>query len=193
MKLTDYKSILGKDNMKSIAGGIAFGLLAIAAPITLSAQNSAPAPGSGGGFNPAPANGIGWNPGGNSAPAPGAGGSFQPAPPAGPAWGGPWGGGWQSSPAVVFNIAPSLANSGVTSVVGVGYDAQGVWRTVPMRVAYNYNGAYYNVEVLSAWNPWTDMWNRGVDQQAFSTSYFLNGQTYDYYAPLSTGTYYFNL
>lgn len=164
------------------------------ASFQVSAQNSAPAPGSGGSFNPSAPNGIGWNPGpgASSAPAPGAGGSFQPAP---PAWGGPWGGGWQSSPSVIVNVNPGLINadSGVMSVVGVGYDAQGIWRTVPMRVAYSFNGAFYNVEVLSAWNPWTDMWNRGVDQQAYNTSYFLRGQTYNYYAPLSTGTYYFNL
>ena len=84
-------------------------------------------------------------------------------------------------------------NTGVCNVVGVGYDAQGVWRTVPMTVSYNWNGAQYNVMVLNAWNPWTDMWDRGVDDQAFNTTYFLNGQTYDFYVPLSTGTFYFNL
>ena len=164
-------------------------------PIVSLAQNSAPAPGSGGGFNPAPANGIGWNPGGNSAPAPGSGGAFQPAG-SGPAWGGPWGGGWQSSPSVIVNANPAFVNgmnTGVCNVVGVGYDAQGVWRTVPMTVSYNWNGAQYNVMVLNAWNPWTDMWDRGVDDQAYSTSYFMNGQTYDFYVPLSTGTFYFNL
>lgn len=158
------------------------------------AQNSAPAPGSGGGFNPNPPNGIGWNPGGNSAPAPGAGGSFQPNN--GPAWGGPWGGGWQASPSVIVNANPGFVagmNTGVCNVVGVGYDAQGVWRTVPMTVSYNWNGAQYNVTVLNAWNPWTDMWNRGIDDQAYNTTYFLNGQTYNFYVPLSTGTFYFNL
>lgn len=175
-----------------------FSLLAAAVlmPAALMAQNSAPAPGSGGSFNPAPANGIGWNPGGNSAPAPGSGGSFNPAPPAGPAWGGPWGGGWQSSPSVIVNANPGFINgmnSGVCNVVGVGYDAQGVWRTIPMTVSYNWNGAQYNVTVLNAWNPWTDMWNQGIDDQAYNTSYFLNGQTYDFYVPLSTGTFYFNL
>ncbi len=179
--------------MKALKKILLAGVIGISGLGIMNAQNSAPAPGSGGGFNPAPANGIGWNPGGSSAPAPGAGGSFQPAPPAGPAWGGPWGGGWQSSPSVVVNISPIISNSGITNVVGVGYDAQGIWRTVPMRVSYSYNGAFYNVQVLSAWNPWTDMWNRGVDQPAYNTSYFLKGQTYNYYAPLSTGTYYFNL
>lgn len=163
------------------------------------AQSSAPAPGSGG--MPG-GGGGGW--GGSSAPAPGSGGSFQPnvgpgpmgpgpaAP--GPAWGGPWGGGWSSSPSVVLNINPVVpGNSGVTNVVGVGYDAQGIWRTIPMTVSYNYVGAQYNVTVLNAWNPWTDFWNRGVDQPAYNTSYLLRGTVYNFYTVLSTGTYYFNL
>ena len=177
------------------------GLLAtIIIPVAVMAQNSAPAPGSGGGFNPAPANGIGWNPGGSSAPAPGSGGGFQPAGPGpgpgGPAWGSPWGGGWQASPSVVVNVNPGFVegmNSGTCNVVGVGYDAQGVWRTIPMSVSYSWNGAQYNVTVLNAWNPWTDMWNRGIDDTAYNTSYFLNGETYNFYVPLSTGTFYFNL
>ena len=163
---------------------------------SIMAQNSAPAPGAGGSFNPNPPNGIGWNPGGNSAPAPGAGGSFQPNGGPGPAWGGPWGGGWQASPSVVVTANPGFIsgmNSGVCNVVGVGYDAQGVWRTVPMTVSYNWNGAQYNVTVLNAWNPWTDSWNQGVDDTAFNTTYFLNGQTYNFYVVLSTGTFYFNL
>lgn len=131
----------------------------------------------------------------SSAPAPGAGGSFQPNAPAGPAWGGPWGGGWQSSPPVMnpYYSGPDWSNSGVTNVVAVGYDAQGVYRTIPLTVSYVYNGINYNVTVLNAWNPWTDMWNTGVDDAAFATTYYLNGQYYDYYTILSTGTYYFNL
>lgn len=160
------------------------------------AQNSASAPGSGGSFTPNPANGIGWNPGPTSAPAPGSGGNFTPAAPSGPAWGGPWGGGWGSSPSVIVNLpltSPAWANQGVTNVVGVGYDAQGVWRTIPMTVSYSYNGAYYDVTVINAWNPWSDMWNKGVDSPAYSTTYYLRGQYYDFYTVLSTGTYYFNL
>lgn len=189
--------------MNKVRRYLALGLAGVMSAVGMWAQNSAPAPGSGGGFNPAPANGIGWNPGpgATSAPAPGSGGGYNPGPGGpggpgwnGPAWGGPWGPGWNSTPSVIVNLGtPNIANSGVTNVVGVGYDAQGVWRTVPMRVAYNYNGAFYNVTVLNAWNPWTDMWNRGVDQPAYNTSYLLRGQTYNFYAPLSTGTYYFNL
>ncbi|MCM1153274.1 MAG: hypothetical protein NC328_06445 [Muribaculum sp.] len=146
------------------------------------AQNSAPAPGSGGSFNPTPANGIGWNPG------------PQAPPPLN--WGNPWGyGGWGGSPSIIVNspVVVNGMNSGITKVVACGYDSQGVWRTIPLTVSYNWNGAQYNVTVLNAWNPWTDMWNRGVDQPAYNTSYYLNGTNFDFYTVLSTGTYYFNL
>ena len=165
--------------------GLVAGAMAMISIVAALGQSSAPAPGSGGNFTPNPANGIGWNPGPGG---PGFGGG--PGSP----WGGPWGGGWGASPSVVVNFGnPNWQNSGVTNVVGVGYDAQGVYRTVPMTVSYNYNGQFYNVIVLNAWNPWTDLWNKGVDAQAFNTSYYLNGQEYDFYTVLSTGTYYFNL
>lgn len=165
------------------------------------AQSSAPAPGSGGGFSGGrPGGGGPGGFGGTSAPAPGSGGSFQPnngpGGPGGPGWGGPWGGGWQSSPQVIVNVnpfSPGWSNSGTTSVVGVGYDAQGIWRAIPMTVAYNYVGGQYNVTVLNAWNPWTDFWNKGINQPAYNTSYMLRGNMYDFYTVLSTGTYYFNL
>lgn len=89
--------------------------------------------------------------------------------------------------------SPNWQNNGVTTVIACGYDTQGVWRTLPLRVSYNYNGAQYNVTVLSAWNPWTDSWNYGVDVPAFNTYYFLNGTYFDFYVNLSTGTFYFNL
>ena len=97
---------------------------------------------------------------------------------------------------LVVNVplsSPNWENSGTTTVIACGYDAQGVWRTIPLRVSYTYNGAQYMVTVNSAWNPWTDCWNYGVDEPAFSTDYFLNGNTYNYYTNLSTGTFYFNL
>ena len=99
------------------------------------------------------------------------------------------------SPIVVNSAlsSPDWQNQGTTTVIACGYDAQGVWRTIPLRVSYNYNGAQYNVTVNSAWNPWTDMWNYGVDVPAFNTYYFLNGNYYDFYVNLSTGTWYFNL
>lgn len=89
--------------------------------------------------------------------------------------------------------SPNWQNSGTTTVIACGTDAQGVWRTIPLRVSYVYNGAQYNVTVNSAWNPWTDCWNYGVDVPAFNTYYFLNGNYYDFYTNLSTGTWYFNL
>ena len=88
---------------------------------------------------------------------------------------------------------PDWQNAGTITVIACGYDAQGVWRTIPLRVSYVNNGATYNVTVDSAWNPWTDIWNYGVDVPAFNTYYFLNGNYYDYYVNLSTGTFYFNL
>lgn len=154
--------------------------LIVLGTLGLAAQNSFPAPGGGSG--------------GNSLPAPGSGGSFRPngpmGGPAGPypgAWGSPWG--YPGGPL----SGPDWTNSGTMTVIGCGYDAQGIWRTIPLRVAYQYNGVQYNVTVLNAWNPWTDMWKMGVDQPAYNTSYFINGNTYNFYAPLSTGTYYFNL
>lgn len=162
---------------------LALAAAALLMPVGMMAQNSAPAPGSGAAFTPNTLmgpNGIGWNPG--------------PRPPYN--WGGPWGSGWGSSPSIVVNnpiMTPNTANQGVTNVVACGYDAQGIWRTLPLTVAYYFNGAQYNVIVLNAWNPWTDMWNRNVDQPAFNTTYYLNGTNFDFYTVLSTGTYYFNL
>ncbi|MDE6717564.1 MAG: hypothetical protein K2J70_05145 [Muribaculaceae bacterium] len=146
--------------------------------------NSAPAPGSGGSFRPntpvGPANGLGWNPG--------------PGGP-GPGWSNGWGPGWNnwnSNPPVVVNVAPN-PNQGVEKVIACGYDAQGIWRVIPMVVSYVYNGVQYNVTVLNAYNPWTDAWNTGIDQPAYNTYFYLRGVYYNFYAPLSTGTFYFNL
>ncbi len=109
----------------------------------------------------------------------------------GAAWGGGWGNPWGPSP---WGPAPvNWSNTGTANVLGCGYDSQGVWRVIPMKVAYQYNGMQYNVTVMNAWNPWSDMWNYGVDQPAYNTSYYINGNNYNFYAPLSTGTYYFNL
>lgn len=138
--------------------------------------SSAPAPGSGGMYSPA---GIGWNPG---------------PPPS--SFGGPWGPSWSGRPVIVVNTplsSPDWQNRGHCNVIACGYDARGVWRTLPLRVAYDFNGISYNVSVLNAWNPWTGVWNIGVDVPAYNTSYFLRGQTFDYYTVLPTGTFYFNL
>lgn len=154
---------------------------------SMMAQNSLPAPGSGGSFQPSVTpnvsptyGGIGWNPG--------------PPPPT--YWGSPWYDGWNYGPSVV--VSPSVSNGnfqnqGTVKVIACGYDAQGVWRVLPMLVSYQYNGVQYNVNVLNAWNPWTDQWDKGIDVQAYNTSYYLRGIQYDFYVVLSYGTFYFNL
>lgn len=154
-------------------------LAALSATWSISAQNSLPAPGGG--------------KGGNSLPAPGAGRWSMPM--AGPNWGSPWG---PPPPASDPYWTPSHDGSdwqqgGNLTVMACGYDAQGVWRVLPLRVSYEYNGVQYDVEVVNAWNPWSDTWNMGVDVPAVNTSYYLRGNYYDFYVVLSTGTYYFNL
>lgn len=143
------------------------------------AQQPVPGPGFGNGPDPAPGSGV-YNPGPPVAP---------PPPLANPGAPGPL------APMVVGPAlgSPNWQNEGTITVMACGTDAQGVWRTIPLRVSYTYNGAQYNVTVDSAWNPWTDCWNYGVDDPAFSTYYFLNGNYYNYYVNLSTGTFYFNL
>lgn len=176
---------------KSGKGGRYILTLMLALAVAGASAQSLPAPGSGGSFQ-----GGGGGFGGNSLMAPGSGGGFQPNPgpgpgPVPPPWGSPWNG-----PGVNVNInvgSPGWQNSGNVTVVGCGYDARGIWRSIPMRVYYQWNGVQYNVTVLSAWNPWSDMWIRGIDQPAYNTSYYSHGQTYNFYAPLATGTYYFNL
>ena len=143
-------------------------------PLYALAQNSLPAPGGRPGR------------GGGSLPAPG---GVAPSRSLGGGWGNPWNQGWNPPPA----FPPDWQDSGTATVMACGYDAQGVWRVLPLKVYYNYNGMQYDVTVVNAWNPWSYMWNYGVDMPAYNTSYFINGNTYDFYAPLSTGTYYFNL
>lgn len=150
--------------------------------ISVTAQNSLPAPGSGGGFQPtAPVGGPGFGPG--------------PGPIAPANWGSPWYSGWSYNPSIVASpiIVNSVPNQGITKVVACGYDSFGTWRALPLLVSYQYNGVQYNVNVLNAWNPITQMWDKGVDVQAFNTDYVLRNQTYDFYTVLPFGTFYFNL
>ncbi len=147
------------------------------------AQNSLPAPGSGGSYQP-------------NIPSGGWGGGFNPGPPPPSYWGSPWYSGWDYSPTIV--VSPSITtnnfqNQGVTKVVACGYDALGVWRVPPLVVSYQYNGIQYDVNVLNAWNPWTDHWNRNLDVPAYNTDYTLRGNNYDFYTVLPFGTFYFNL
>lgn len=144
-------------------------------------QNSLPAPGAGGSYQPntGPGMGMGWT---------------QTPPP--PYWGSLWYDGWETSPSVV--VSPTVntgnfQNQGITKVIACGYDAQGVWRVLPLVVSYQYNGVQYSVNVLNAWNPWTESWDKGVDVPAYNTDYYLRNVEYSFYTVLSTGTFYFNL
>ena len=105
-------------------------------------------------------------------------------------YGGEWGPGAFTGP---INDRRINFNNGISHVVAVGYDAQGVWETVPLVVHWHWNGVNYDVTVMTAWNPWTRAWDGQLDISAFQTQYALRGITYDYYVNLSTGTYYFNL
>ncbi len=155
---------------------ITLSLAIIAGIVAMTAQNSVPAPG---------ADSI----------TPSASGGFR-LPPAPAAWGSPWGYGWGNlgyEPSVTVVSTPTWQQSGKTNVIATGYDDEGVCRTVPMSVEYNYDGSEYSVIVLTAWNPWTDNWNTNLNIPAQNTSYRLDGKDYHFYAVLSTGTYYFNL
>lgn len=129
-------------------------------------------------------NGIGWNPGPSR---------FMPQP---SPWGKPWGSPWygQESVSVPHTVSNGYnLNRGLTKVIACGYDAEGVWRVLPMLVSYDWNGVQYDVNVINAWNPWTRSWDKGVNSQAFNTAYYLNNIQYDFYTVLSFGTFYFNL
>lgn len=160
-------------------------VLAFAAgAIGMSAQNSLPAPGSGGSFRPSGGGFGGYGP------------AWNPGPPPPSYWGSPWYTGYNPQPTIVVSPSVSIGNStnqGTLKVIACGYDATGVWRVLPLYVSYQYDGVQYDVNVLNAWNPWTDQWDRGVDVQAFHTDYVLRNVTYGYYAVLSFGTFYFNL
>lgn len=181
------KMFCNKKSFKSLIGYLMAGIAIISVPAYSFAQASVPAPGSlpggggpggfGGGSVPAPGSlpgGAGGPLGPNSLMGPGNGPALPP-----PNWGSPW--------------SPNPMNNGTARVLACGYDYQGVWRVIPIRVAYQYNGVQYQVTVINAWNPWMDMWNRNVDQPAYNTTYMLRGQEYNFYTVLSTGTYYFNL
>ena len=118
-------------------------------------------------------------PGAPVTPAPG---PPAPPPPAGWAYSG-----FLSNPPV------SGFNQGTINVMATGYDNESVLVQIPLVVSYSFNGATYDVTVLNSWNPMTQTWNMGVDTPAYNTSYYFNGFTYNFYAMLPSGTYYFNL
>lgn len=186
---------ISKENaMKRIILGIISAAAVLLSVTGMSAQNSLPAPGSGGGYQPAGGGfGGGFNAGYNAGLNAGLG--WNPGPPA-PYWGSPWYDGYNYSPTIV--VSPSVnqtdfQNQGTEKVVACGYDAQGVWRVIPLLVSYQYNGSQYVVNVLNAWNPWTDSWDKGVDVPAYNTDHWLKNVEYKFYVVLSTGTFYFNL
>lgn len=102
----------------------------------------------------------------------------------------PWNQGWVSKNDANAN---KNLNKGEVTTLACGYDATGVWRTIAMRVAYRSNGILYKSIVLSAWNPWTDEWERNINVPAVNTDIDIKGTTFKFYVVLSTGTYYFNL
>ena len=121
-------------------------------------------------------------------PAPGA-----PAQPINPPSNTPPPAGWGGPGFLPPAPANNWQNQGSLNVMASGIDSQGVEKQIPLFVTYQFNGVNYNITVLNAWNPYTYSWDAQVDQPAYSTSYFFNGITYNYYTVLSTGTWYFNL
>lgn len=188
MKTHDLKKILVAGLILMGGNAITFAQMPIGGPGGPGPVISAPGSPAGlGQTPPPPPGGLGNGP----YPAPGS-NIYNPGPPVQPS---PLPGNGPLAPLVINTPLsnPDWQNQGTMTVIACGYDAQSVWRTIPLRVSYVYNGAQYNVTVDSAWNPWTDCWDYGVDDPAFSTYYFLNGTYFNYYVNLSTGTFYFNL
>lgn len=119
-------------------------------------------------------------------PPPGNPGVTPPPPPNTPA-------GWGAPGYLVNPPSGDWMNQGTLNVMATGYDTESVLVQIPLVVSYTFNGALYDVTVLNAWSPLTQTWNIGVDVPANSTSYYFNGFTYNYYAVLPSGTFYFNL
>ena len=88
---------------------------------------------------------------------------------------------------------PDWQNMGEMTVIACGYDDMGIWRTFPLHIKYRYNGLQYDVTILSAWNPWNNVWDNNLNLPAVNTYFTQANQEYDFYVVLSTGTFYFNL
>lgn len=101
--------------------------------------------------------------------------------------------GWGAPGYLVNPPTADWMNSGTINVMATGYDTESVLLQIPLFVSYSFNGANYNVTVLNAWNPYSQMWNMGLDVPANQTDYYFNGFNYNYYVMLPSGTYYFNL
>lgn len=181
--------------LKNIRALLVMAVFAIGS-VAMSAQNSLPAPGSGGGYTPNTGGGGFGGPGFGGGPGMGMGPAWNPGPPTPAYWGSPWYTGYNYSPTIVVSPSSTTNNfqkQGIEKVIACGYDATGVWRVLPLVVSYQWDVNEYNVNVLNAWNPWTEEWDKGVDVQAYNTSYSLKNITYDFYVVLSYGTFYFNL
>ncbi|MCH5241349.1 MAG: hypothetical protein J1F67_02850 [Muribaculaceae bacterium] len=101
--------------------------------------------------------------------------------------------GWGSPGCLTYPPAGDWMNQGNLNVMATGYDSESVLVQIPLYVSYSFNGVQYDVTVLNSWNPYSQMWNMGVDTPAYNTNYYFNGFTYNYYVVLPSGTYYFNL
>lgn len=101
--------------------------------------------------------------------------------------------GWGAPGYLVNPPAGEWMNQGNLNVMATGYDSESVLVQIPLYVSYYFNGVQYDVTVLNSWNPYTQMWNTGVDTPAYNTNYYFNGFTYNFYVVLPSGTYYFNL
>lgn len=158
-------------------------LVMLAGMVTAQPPGSPP-PGPPGEFPP-PASSIPPPQPGEFPPTPG-----QTPPPPNPAMQPP---GWGAPGLLVNPPTADWMNQGTLNVMSTGYDSEGVMKQIPLHISYSFNGVNYNVTVLNAWNPYTENWNIGVDIPAYSTSYYINGFNYNYYAMLPIGTFYFNL
>lgn len=159
---------------------LAIAITVMVAGTGLTSAQMPPPPGDQDTFGPPPT-----TPGMFGAPSPGPETPPPPAPAPPPGWG---------APGMLMN--PPTAdwmNQGTMNVMSTGYDSEGVMKQIPLFISYTFNGVNYNITVLNAWNPYTENWNIGVDIPAYSTSYYINGFTYNYYAVLPIGTFYFNL
>lgn len=101
--------------------------------------------------------------------------------------------GWSVPGYLTIPPSEEWMNQGNMNVMATGYNSEGVLIQIPLYVSYNFNGANYNVMVLNSWNPYTQTWNTNVDIPASSTDYYLNGFTYNFFATLPIGNFYFNL
>lgn len=101
--------------------------------------------------------------------------------------------GWSTPGMLVTPPSGDWMNEGTMNVMATGYDTESVLVQIPLVVSYSFNGVNYDVTVLNAWSPYTQSWILDLDTPAYQTSYFFNGFTYNYYANLPSGTFYFNL